>query len=79
MNDDITQIFEAEVVVGAYSDPNKINFTLSEVTMEKRKLELQLNFEDPLYISMEEEPEELEVKLLVNRFISEDELPLLTS
>ena len=79
--DDITQVFETKVLIGAYSDPSKVKYTLSEATMEKRKLELQLNFEDPLYISMEEEPEVLEIELLdFNKLVSAEEgLPLQTS
>ena len=49
--------------------------------MDKRKLELKINFNDPLYISTEDEPEVLEIKILdVNHFISDPEgLPLVTN
>ena len=71
---------DAKVIIGEESDPNNIKYSWDVVSMEKRKLELQLNFEDPLYISTEEEPEYLEVKMLnTNQFISEEGLPLKTA
>ena len=78
--DDINKILDTKVVTGDYSDPNNIKFSWDVVAMEKRKLELQLNFEKPLYVSTEEEPEYLEVQLMdVNMFISEEFLPLATA
>ena len=45
--------------------------------MDKRTLELQVEFEKPLYISMETEPNYLEVIIRDGSlFLSEDVLPL---
>ena len=80
MADDIGKIIDTKVIVGDESDPNNIKYSWDVVSMDKRKLELQLNFESPLYISTEDEPEYLEVQMLnVNTFISEEGLPLETA
>ena len=80
MAENINELLNTEVVGGNDSNPNNIKFSWDVVTMEKRKLELQVNFEKPLYISMEEDPEYLEVKMLdVNMFISEEGLPIVTT
>ena len=48
--------------------------------MDKRTLELQIDFEKPLYVSMEAEPNYLQVTVRDGSlFISEDGLPLNTS
>ena len=52
---------DAKVIIGEESDPNNINYSWDIVSMDKRKLELQIDFESPLYISTEDEPEYLEV------------------
>ena len=45
--------------------------------MKTRRLELQLNFDKPLYISSFKEPEILEVKIKdTQQFVSTDGLPL---
>ena len=45
--------------------------------MDKRSLELQINFENPLYISMDAEPNYLKVIIRDGSlFLSEDGLPL---
>lgn len=53
--------FEVNVILGEYSLPEKLNYTVSYVSMTKRKLNLKLDFEYPLYVSTEEEVEELEL------------------
>ena len=40
---------------------DKLGFTWEPIEMTKRKLEVQVNFENPIYISIAEEPEFLEV------------------
>ena len=45
------KIIEANILVGEDSDPLNIRADWQIVNMEKRSLELQLNFEKPLYIS----------------------------
>ena len=73
----INDILDTKVVVSDDSDPKNLKFTWDVVAMYKRKLELQLNFEKPLYVSTAEEPEYLEVRLLdTYMFISEEGLPL---
>ena len=80
MADDIGKIMDTKVIIGNESDPNNIKYSWDVVSMDKRKLELQLIFESPLYISTENEPEYLEVQMLnVNTFISEEGLPLTTA
>ena len=82
MNDNSDNEFvKPQVLIGADSDPQKITYTWDVVSMDKRSLELQFNFNDPLYISTEDEPEVLQIQILdVNYFISDPEgLPLVTN
>ena len=53
--DDINNIIDTKVVSGGYSDSFNIKYSWDIVAMEKRKLEIQLNFDKPLYVSTEEE------------------------
>ena len=72
MVDKIDTIMAAKVIIGEESDPNNLNYSWDIVSMDKRKLELQIDFESPLYISTEDEPEYLEVQMLnVYQFVSE--------
>ena len=70
--------FEFNVVVGAYSDPSNMGYDWDAISMDKRKLELQVTFENSLYISREEDhPEYLNIKINDGSlFLSEDYLPL---
>ena len=71
------RIIEANILIGSESDPSNIGVAWQVVAMNSRSLELQLNFEKPLYISTEREPEILEVKFLDRQlFLSTDGLPL---
>ena len=54
-------IFAPEVVLGAYSDETMLGYSWSVLKMTKRSLDLQIAFENPMYISMEEEHEMLKV------------------
>lgn len=69
--------FTFKVVSGAFSDQAKLGYSWKVVTFGKRSLELQITFENPIYISMEEEPEFAEVTIKqASIFISEAGLPL---
>ena len=71
------EIIEANVLIGVDSEPQNINLTWQVVSMKSRSLEIQLNFEKPLYISSQSEPEVLEVKIKDSlQFFSTEGLPL---
>ena len=44
--------FEFRMVVGEYSEPEKMNYTWSIVEYNSKSLEIQVVFENPAYISM---------------------------
>lgn len=54
-------IFAPEVVLGAYTDESMLGYSWSVLQMTKRSLKLQITFENPIYVSMEEENEVLRV------------------
>ena len=71
------QVFDLKVIIGVYSDPNKIDYTWSVVRYIGRSLQLQIDFNHPIYISMEEEAEYVEVMIRDGSiFLSENGLPL---
>ena len=55
------KVFEFKVITGAYSDSTKMNYKWRAVRYDTRSTDLQVDFEYPIYISMEEEPEYIEV------------------
>ena len=68
---------QVQVLPGADSDLEKMGYSWDILGMDKRSLDLQVTFENPLYISVSEESEEL----LVNfndgsAFLSDVGLPL---
>ena len=52
-------LFELMVSLGFYSPPEMLSYTWSITQMTKRSLHLRINFENPIYVSTEEEPEQL--------------------
>ena len=59
------------------SDPEIMGYEWTTVSMNKRSLELQMTFENPLYISIQEESEVLAVTFNDGTaFLSEAGLPL---
>ena len=54
-------IFAPEVVLGAYTDESMLGYSWSAQHMTKRSLDLKITFENPIYVSMEEEHEVLRV------------------
>ena len=54
-------VIVTKVVLGEFSPPEKLGYTWSVTKMTKRSLKLQINFENPIYVSTEEEPEQLEI------------------
>ena len=70
-------IFELRVAVGAYSEPEKMGYTWEPVAFSGRTLSLKISFENPIYISAEEDPELLEIVIRDgSMFLSESGLPL---
>ena len=55
------KVFEFKVITGAYSDSTKMKYKWRAVRYDTRSMDLQVDFEYPIYISMEEEPEYIEV------------------
>ena len=71
------KVFEFRVITGAYSDFTKMNYKWRAVSYDTRSMDLQVDFENPVYISMEEEPEFIEVVINDGTiFMSEEGLPL---
>ena len=48
------QVFELKLITGEFSDPSKMGYTWHAVSFDTRSLELQLVFENSIYISSEE-------------------------
>ena len=48
-------------MIGAYTDESMLAYSWDLVKMTKRSLILQIRFENPIYVSMEEEQEVLKV------------------
>ena len=66
-----------QVIEGEDSDIEKIGYTWDVVSMGTRSMELQLNFENPLYISVNSDSEKLVVVFNDGTaLLSEDGLPL---
>ena len=67
-----------KVVVGALTSAEKLGYSYSLTGMTKRSLELQLKFENPIFVSVEEDPEQLEVTFNGggNVFVSEHGMTL---
>ena len=71
------KVFEFKVITGAYSDSTKMNYKWRAVSYDTRSMDLQIDFENPSYISMEDEPEYIQV--IINDgsiFMSKEGLPL---
>ena len=69
--------FEFRVLYGALSDAKKIDYQWRVSEYSKRSLKVQIDFSNPIYVSMEEDPEMAEVVINDGSiFISEDGLPL---
>ena len=68
---------QVEVVPSEDSDPLKMGYSWDIAGMDKRSLDLQITFENPLYISVNEEGEKLEIHINDgSAFLSELGLPL---
>ena len=48
------QVFDLKLITGEFSDPSKMGYTWHAVSFYTRSLELQLVFENSIYISSEE-------------------------
>jgi len=69
--------FEFRVVPSAYSDPGRLEHKWRVVEYSKRSLQLQIEFENPIYVSMEEEADVAEVVINNSTILfSERGLPL---
>ena len=56
-------IFDVNVRIGEDSPKEKLGYSWEAVSMTTRSLEIQLNFEIPSYVSMEDEVEVLEIQI----------------
>ena len=56
-------IFELEVLPGYDSSPDNLGYSWTPIEMTKRALKLKLDFKDPSYISMEKDPEVLQIRI----------------
>ena len=73
------ELIHVTVAAGLDSDPKDLTATFQIVKMEKRSLQLQINFEKPLYVSASGEPDYLGVTFKnVEHFCSEEFLPIKT-
>ena len=54
-------IFDVNVRIGEDSPKEKLGYSWEVVSMTLRSLEIQLNFENPSYVSMADEAEVLEI------------------
>ena len=54
-------VFTVEVIPGKDSDPSKLDFTWSVQEMTERQILIQMNFEDALYVSANEQPDTMRV------------------
>lgn len=68
---------QLNVIPGQDTDPEKVDFSWEVLRMSKRSMDLQLAFENPLYISTKQDKEKLEI-VFNDRiaFLSEAGLPL---
>ena len=77
MQDSSNPILEARVIVGSLTERKKLTYSWRVSEMTKRSLKLQIDFKNPIYVSMEEEPEHLEVTFNgAHFFVSEEGMPL---
>ena len=51
------KVFDFRIISGAFSDKAKIDYSWSVKDYDSHSLSLQVDFTNPKYISMEEEPE----------------------
>lgn len=63
-------------VPGVESDPSKLGFSWIVTDVSPELIELQISFADPLQISQNEEPDYLSVKVNMDYFVDENNLPL---
>ena len=68
---------QLNVIPGQDTDPEKVDFSWEVLRMSKSSMDLQLAFENPLYISTKQDKEKLEI-VFNDRiaFLSEAGLPL---
>ena len=73
------ELIHVTVAAGLDSDPKDLEASFEIVKMEKRSLQLQINFEKPLFVSTAGEPDYLGVTFKnVEHFCSEEFLPIKT-
>ena len=71
------KVFDFKVIAGDYSDPTKMGYSWKAVAFDERSLDLQIYFDNPNFVSMEEDPEYVRVIIRDGSiFVSEDGLPL---
>ena len=59
------------------SDPEKLGYSWEVLRMNQRSLEIQVTFQNPLYVSVQGESEQVEIKINDGTaFISSEGLPL---
>ena len=59
------------------SDPEKLGYSWEVLRMNQRSLEIQVTFQNPLYVSVQDESEQVEIKINDGTaFISSEGLPL---
>ena len=64
--------------MGQSSDPEMLAYTWEMVRMTSRTLELAINFANTIYVSAEEDPEQLEITINSGKFfVSAEGAPLL--
>ena len=70
-------VFSLDVQLGAYSLPEDLGYSWSIQSYVGRELVLVIDFEKPLYVSTEEDPEYLEIVIRDGSlFLSQEGLPL---
>ena len=54
-------VFSLQIIPGEYSIEEKLGYSWSVYSMSKRTLSLKFDFENPIYISADEDPEMLQI------------------
>ena len=60
-------VFETFVDLGYFTPEDKLGYTVELKNMTSRSLDLQIHFEKPSYVTMNEEPEVFKVRINSNK------------
>ena len=61
MNSKVVPALEVIIIPGYYSDPKMLKFNYTITNYDPTQLNIQLNFENPLYVSSLDDPDMLQI------------------